>query len=77
MIAGTARRGTCGSGHGGSGFARAWVARRRCGGRMKVIAPIMDPQVVRKILTCIGLPARAPPLAPAREREQVELGFEA
>ena len=48
----------------------------RCGGgRMKIIATVTDPGVVRKILECIGLPARPPPVPPAREREQGELGF--
>jgi len=30
------------------------------------IAAIVDPQVIVKILTHLGLPARAPPRAPAR-----------
>jgi hypothetical protein len=38
----------------------------RCGGRLKIIAAIVDPQVIEKILTHLGLPARAPPRAPAR-----------
>ena len=38
----------------------------RCGGRLKIIAPIVDPQVIIQILTHLGLPARAPPRAPAR-----------
>ena len=38
----------------------------RCGGRLKIIAAIVDPQVIVKILTHLGLPARAPPRAPAR-----------
>ena len=37
-----------------------------CGGALKVIAAIVDPQVIVKILTRLGLPARAPPRAPAR-----------
>ena len=44
---------------------------------MKIIATVTDPAVVRKILACIGLPARPPPVAPAREREQGEFGFDA
>ena len=32
----------------------------RCGGRLKIIAAIVDPQVIEKILTHLGLPARAP-----------------
>ena len=48
----------------------------RSGGRTKIIATVMDPAVVRKILACIGLPARPSPVAPSREREQGEFGFE-
>jgi hypothetical protein len=47
-----------------------------CGGRIKIIATVTDPEAVRKILTCIGLPARPPPVAPARGREQAELSFD-
>ena len=38
----------------------------RCGGRLKIIAAIVDPQVIVHILTHLGLPARAPPRSPAR-----------
>jgi hypothetical protein len=58
-------------------FAKDVLECPRCGGRMKIIATVTDPEAVRRILTCIGLPARPPPLAPAREREQPELGFDA
>ena len=44
---------------------------------MKIIATVTDPAVVRKIRAGIGLPARPPPVAPAREREQGEFGFDA
>ncbi|MEN8183019.1 MAG: transposase [Myxococcota bacterium] len=33
----------------------------RCGARMRLIAVIEDPEVARKILECLDLPARAPP----------------
>lgn len=56
-------------------FARDVLECPRCGDRMKIIATVMDPDAVRKILTCTRLPARPPPVAPAREREQAELGF--
>jgi hypothetical protein len=39
---------------------------RNCGGRLKIIAAIVDPQVVIQILTHLGLPARAPPRSPAQ-----------
>ena len=32
-----------------------------CGGRLKIIAAIEDPQVIVKILTHLDLPTRAPP----------------
>ncbi|NNF96103.1 MAG: IS91 family transposase, partial [Halobacteria archaeon] len=37
-----------------------------CGGRMKIIAAILEPAVIAKILAHLGLPTRAPPRAPAR-----------
>jgi ribosomal protein S27E len=36
-----------------------------CGSTLRLIAAIEDPAVARKILECLGLPARAPPLEPA------------
>jgi len=38
----------------------------RCGGDMKIIAAIEEPAVIVRILTHLGLPARAPPRPPAR-----------
>ena len=38
-----------------------------CSGRMRLIAAITDPSVARRILECLALPPRAPPLAPANE----------
>jgi hypothetical protein len=35
----------------------------RCGGPMKILASIHPPDTTRKILECLGLPSRAPPLA--------------
>ncbi len=37
-----------------------------CGGRLKIIAAIVDPALIAKILTHLHLPARAPPRSPAR-----------
>jgi hypothetical protein len=37
-----------------------------CGGRLKIIAAIVAPAVITKILTHLHLPARAPPRSPAR-----------
>jgi len=36
-----------------------------CGGRMKVVAVIRSPTATAKILQYLGIPTRAPPLAPA------------
>ena len=36
-----------------------------CGGRLKILAAIHPPETTRKILDCLELPSRAPPLAPA------------
>ncbi|HTT38836.1 MAG TPA: hypothetical protein VMH32_14345 [Burkholderiales bacterium] len=38
----------------------------RCGARLHIIAAIVDPQVIVKILAHLHLPARAPPRAPAQ-----------
>ena len=43
---------------------------------MKVLATTTDPEVVRRVLTSLGLPTRGPPVGPARERAQRELEFE-
>jgi hypothetical protein len=37
-----------------------------CGGELKVIAAILEQAVMEKILTHLGLQARAPPCSPAR-----------
>ena len=37
-----------------------------CGGQIKIISVILEAPVIRKILTHLGLQARAPPQAPAR-----------
>jgi putative transposase len=37
-----------------------------CGGRLQIIAAIVEPQTIAKILTQLHLPARAPPRSPAR-----------
>ena len=36
-----------------------------CGSTLRLVAAIEDPEVARKILECLALPARAPPLEPA------------
>ena len=44
----------------------------QCGGELKIIAAIEEPAVIVRILTHLGLPARAPPRAP-RSREAVKV----
>jgi hypothetical protein len=38
-----------------------------CGGELKIIAAILEPAVIERILEHLGLPARPPPRSPARE----------
>src|SRR5262245_13672212 len=45
-------------------FALDVLECQRCGGRMKILAAIEDPSVDRKILDCLGLPSRPPPVVP-------------
>ena len=40
-----------------------------CGGALTIIAALLDPSVIAKILTHLGLPIRAPPRSPARRRD--------
>ena len=47
-----------------------------CGGRMKVVAAVTDPCSIRRYLEGVGLPARAPPIAPARPQRQQELDLQ-
>ena len=37
----------------------------RCGGRMRILAAINPPEAIYKILDCLGLPTRPPPIAAA------------
>ena len=38
----------------------------KCGGPLTIIAAIIDPAVIAKILAHLGLPTRAPPRAPVK-----------
>ena len=44
-----------------------------CGGTLKIIGAIEHPAVITKILTHLGLPARAPPRAAARAFHRFQL----
>ena len=48
----------------------------RCGTPMRIIAFILEPPVIEKILTHIGEPTTAPALLPARAPPQTELDFD-
>jgi hypothetical protein len=37
----------------------------RCGGRMRILCAIKTPEAIAKILDCLGLPSRPPPIYPA------------
>jgi Putative transposase len=39
---------------------------QNCGGRLQIIAALVDPAVIAKILAHLRWPARAPPRSPAR-----------
>jgi len=41
-----------------------------CRGPLRILAAIHPPVATRAILECLGLPARAPPAAPARPQPQ-------
>ena len=43
---------------------------KSCGSPMRILAAIEDPSVAGKILDCLGLPSRPPPVAPARRDRQ-------
>ena len=52
-----------------------FVLLRDCGGRMKIIAALTDPSSIRRCLHGMGLPARAPPIAPARPDPQPQFDY--
>ena len=37
----------------------------RCGGRMRILCAINSAEAIKKILDCLGLPSRPPPIFPA------------
>ena len=48
----------------------------RCGGTVKVVAALTEPGAIRKYLPSVGLPARAPPMAPAGRQPQQEFDID-
>jgi hypothetical protein len=47
--------------------------RPRCRGRMTIVAAIHSPNAIQQILNCLGLPSRAPPIAPAARTSSDQL----
>ena len=48
----------------------------RCGSTMRLIAAIEDPNVARRILECLELPVRAPPLGEATGRHDEPISLQ-
>ena len=48
-----------------------------CGGRMKIVAALTEPRSIQRYLEGVGLPSRAPPIAPARPHPQHEFDYAA
>jgi len=48
----------------------------RCGGQVKIVAAVTDPKSIRTYLKGVGLPARAPPINPARAHPQREFDMD-
>ena len=47
-----------------------------CGGRMQIVAAVTDARSIGRYLEGVGLPSRAPPIAPARPPPQQEFDLE-
>lgn len=47
---------------------------QRCGGELRLVACVDEPEAIGKILSHLGLPTQASALAPARSPPQLELG---
>ena len=48
-----------------------------CGGYMRIVAALTETASIQAYLEGVGLPARPPPIAPARPSQQPELDFAA
>jgi len=48
------------------------LACPRCGGRMRILCAIHPPEAIRKILDCLGIPSRPPPIARAIPEREVD-----
>ena len=47
----------------------------QCGGKMEILAAIMETAAIEKILKHLGRPYKPPDIAPARYPEQTSLDF--
>jgi hypothetical protein len=54
-------------------FALGVLECPQCGGRMGNLCAIHPPEAIRKILECLGLPSRPPPIARAIPDREVDL----
>ncbi len=57
-------------------FKRDVLQCPECNGRMRLIATIEQPEVIRAILGSLGIRARPPPLAPAHPIPQTALDLD-
>ena len=48
-----------------------------CGGNIKIVAALTEPRSIQRYLEGVGLPSRAPPIAPARPHHQHEFDYAA
>ena len=48
------------------------LACPRCGGRMRILCAIHPPDAIQKILDCLGLPSRPPPIAAALPDREID-----
>ena len=47
----------------------------RCGGRLRILAAIRSPEAIQRILGCLGLASRAPPIAGVRPEDNPHLDW--
>ena len=44
----------------------------RCGSRMRILCAVNPPEAIRKILDCLGLPSRPPPISPVVQENYID-----
>ena len=50
------------------------LRRPQCGGRMRILSAITEPDVVRRIPSCLDLPPRPPPPGSSKEPRELAEG---